>query len=320
MVKEVYGNGAQSFLTADVDATSTTLTTSGSSWPTGGQFTILVDTEYMLVTAVSGSTLTVVRAQEFSAATPHNKGTIAFADLTVGALSRLVRQSVNGTNISARRELNFIGSNVSITDDPTNDRANITITGGSPYTAPPTTGWTLYQGAGSSGTYTTDATGCTIIEANAAGGGNENMKALVQPIPATPFKLAGFVQTTFPPGNNATNTGLIWRESATGKYQALAFGGGSTNLQTYCWTNANTYAGINPSSVSPGPFPVYLQLGYDGTSLTFAYSADGLFYTTFYTQAKNYFFATAPDQVGFYINAQNNTGSGAARLVHWKQT
>jgi Ca2+-binding RTX toxin-like protein len=75
-------------LTADVDATSTTISvTAGSNVPldqvAAGTYDIEIDSEQMLVTGVSGNTLTVVRGQNGTASVAHAAGT-STAAVTAG--------------------------------------------------------------------------------------------------------------------------------------------------------------------------------------------------------------------------------------------
>lgn len=146
--KELYVNGSSGFLAASINSSVTAMTVTGGIWP-NGQFTIICDGELLLVTAVTGTvpfSFTIVRAQEGTAAQNHNVNALVFANLTDGALRKLGRQSLNGTNVSARREINFVGTGVALTDDPTNDKVDVTIGVGIGTTLPgsPFTGQTYY--------------------------------------------------------------------------------------------------------------------------------------------------------------------------------
>ena len=139
------------------------------------------------------------------------------------------------------------------------------------------------------------------------------------------FKITAVVLLTPPIGNTNTNYGLMLGESATSKLQAIGLfvsGNAPAGLQVNAWTwqGTNYYIG-NPKNVAvANTYLTYLQFGYDGTNINFSYSNDGINFVTFYTSASNTFFTTAPDQIGFYMNAQNGTGPGFVRLVHWKQS
>jgi hypothetical protein len=72
---EQYANKAASTLSGAISATDATLTVaSASSFPTTGTFRIIVDSEIMIVTAVSGATFTVTRGAESTTAAVHSDG------------------------------------------------------------------------------------------------------------------------------------------------------------------------------------------------------------------------------------------------------
>lgn len=137
MAKENYSNNGITTLSAAITSTSSTSITvsTGSNYaqlPTTGQFRILIDSELLLVTANNGSgTLTVTRGVEGTIAATHSNGASVTAILTDQSLRNLVRIDISGTNQAVRRELNFIPGSmigISVSDDPTNDKADISLT------------------------------------------------------------------------------------------------------------------------------------------------------------------------------------------------
>lgn len=85
---EQFANNAATTLNGTITAAATSLVvTSAATFPTTGNFRILIDSELMLVTAVSGTTFTVVRALEGTGAVGHNSGVPVTSILTVGALA-----------------------------------------------------------------------------------------------------------------------------------------------------------------------------------------------------------------------------------------
>lgn len=84
---EQYANAAVSTLNGAITSGSTSLVVaSAAQFPTSGSFRILVETEIMLVTAVSSNTFTIARAQEGTVAGSHNNGVIVAHVLTSGSL------------------------------------------------------------------------------------------------------------------------------------------------------------------------------------------------------------------------------------------
>jgi hypothetical protein len=87
MSVEQFANAAQSTLAAAVTAGATTLTVaSAATFPPSGNFRLLIDSEILLVTAVSGNTFTVTRGAEGTAAAAHANGAYATHVLTAAAL------------------------------------------------------------------------------------------------------------------------------------------------------------------------------------------------------------------------------------------
>jgi hypothetical protein len=90
MAIEQFTNLAITTLNTGVDALLTTVTVivnDASRFPTVGQFRIRLDNEFMLVTGVSGTSFTVVRAIEGSTAASHLPGIAVSQVLTAGVMS-----------------------------------------------------------------------------------------------------------------------------------------------------------------------------------------------------------------------------------------
>jgi len=75
MSVELYANGAATTISEDLDASESGVdVASTSGFPLTGNFRVLVGSEIMLVTGVSGSTFTVVRGYEGTTAATHTSG------------------------------------------------------------------------------------------------------------------------------------------------------------------------------------------------------------------------------------------------------
>ena len=97
MATEQYVNDPGTSLAAAITSTSaTTLTVaSGTGYPSGGNFRIKVDSELMLVTGVSGTTWTVTRGIESTAAATHLSGASVNAVFTAGGITTGCEQQAN---------------------------------------------------------------------------------------------------------------------------------------------------------------------------------------------------------------------------------
>ena len=90
MTTEQFTNEAYTTLNGGIDAlTQTVVVADASSFPLIPQFRTKCDNEYMLVTGVSGNTLTVDRGTEGSTAVSHLNGETIVHILTAGAISQL---------------------------------------------------------------------------------------------------------------------------------------------------------------------------------------------------------------------------------------
>ena len=92
---ELFGNNASTTLNGSITSGATSLiVTSATNFPTSGNFRILVDSginlEYMLVTAVSGTTFTVTRGIEGTTGVAHNSLVQVVHVITAGGLSNLL--------------------------------------------------------------------------------------------------------------------------------------------------------------------------------------------------------------------------------------
>jgi hypothetical protein len=94
MADEQYKNNLATTLSGAINASVTSLTVaSATGWPTTGDFRILIDSEILLVTAVSGTTFTVTRGAESTTAASHSDGAAITHVLTAGALEALLART-----------------------------------------------------------------------------------------------------------------------------------------------------------------------------------------------------------------------------------
>ncbi len=98
MSSEKFANDAQTTLDGAIDDTTTSIVvTSATAFPTTGNFRILVGTELMLVTGVSGVTFTATRGVEGTVAVSHTNNRPVTCIVTDGAVDNLKRE-VTGFN------------------------------------------------------------------------------------------------------------------------------------------------------------------------------------------------------------------------------
>jgi len=144
--------------------------------------------------------------------------------------------------------------------------------------------------------------------------------------PSTPYTVTAAFQARIL-NLNFFSAGILLRESATGKleYINLASAAASVGINvTTCTDENNVVAHVYTYGIfgSGGFGDLYwFRVGNDGTNLTYAFSENGYNFQVFTsTRAKNTFFTTGPDQVGYAINANNITLLPyAMSLYSWRE-
>jgi hypothetical protein len=97
MALEQFSNGAQTTLNGTIASNvSSLIVTSAALFPTTGNFRILIDSELMLVTGVSGTTFTVTRSIEGTVPSIHQNGAPVTEVLTAGGLAQTIADNLNG--------------------------------------------------------------------------------------------------------------------------------------------------------------------------------------------------------------------------------
>lgn len=89
-MKRQWANSATTTLNGAINNAVTSLVvTSASLFPTAGYFSIVIDSEILLVKSVSGSTFTVVRGQEGSTAASHSDGATVYEYVTAADINSI---------------------------------------------------------------------------------------------------------------------------------------------------------------------------------------------------------------------------------------
>jgi hypothetical protein len=90
MATEKFANSASTTLATGIGSDDLSLVVAdASAFPTQPQFRILLESEILLVTGVSGTTFTVTRGEEGTTPTSHGPGLVITQLLTAGALAQL---------------------------------------------------------------------------------------------------------------------------------------------------------------------------------------------------------------------------------------
>lgn len=185
---ERFANKPESTLSGSINNTVTSLSVaSASSFPTGGTFRIAIGDELMVVTAVSGSTFTVIRGAEGTTASSHNSGVPVMGVLTAGSLAQYKADIVQGGSILNRPSAGTLGT--MFLSDGALSRDNGTSWddyGPIRQLTPPNvyTGWT-HGRSSTSGNVTVWGPGYFNITQNSGEGSPHRLQTYVRPMPNT---------------------------------------------------------------------------------------------------------------------------------------
>lgn len=114
--------------------------------------------------------------------------------------------------------------------------------------------------------------------------------------------------------------GILMRESATGKLATLFL---VSDVQTRIFLQVRNWS--DPSNAeTPTIYPsiqegdlFWLRLANDGANLSYSYGRDGYNFITLRTEAKNFYFTTGPDEIGFFAMENTNAFDAGMTLMSW---
>ena len=297
-MSEKFTNFATSTLSSTINNSTTSLTVaSASSFPSTGNFRILVQNEIMLVTARAGNVFTVTRGAESSSAVSHNAGVVVSHILTAGGFTQAVSEnegdpgylpssipSLNGYSSSSFTQVN-VGS-ATITDYT--DRINIRM--------PPATG------------------------------SNWDVAVLHRALTST--MTMAFTMSTMGTGSFAEpsvglglyHTGEVCFES----YQIQCLSSFCMCTNANRWTNPTTSNGPILGQVACGVSDVWwLRLTTAGSFFDFWISNDGVHFVKALSLLKvsgSLFASPPPDRVAITIHNHNNTSHPlVVNILNWSE-
>lgn len=322
---EQFSNLSIGFLNGAVTSTTATSITlhDSTSFPSIGNFTVKCDNEIMLVSANASNVLTVARGQEGTTAATHVDGSPMYAVISAGSLQRLAVQSVGGTVIGARRQLNFIsgtGVTWTLTDDPTNNKIDIAASATSgnasieaAYTAPVLANfaWTNQGTGGTAGSVAQNGP-ALFIRAPTLTGNNARVLDMA-PGTGAPYTMIAKIKCTNM-GGNYLNGGVSLRDSSTGKLILISFTNGTITVSKY--TNPTTYsAGYSTTNQDSSTSFQWIKVQDDNTNRKISFSVDGTNWFLFLSTTRSDF--CTPDHVGFYAESNNGQFDAGCNLLSW---
>jgi hypothetical protein len=126
---EQFSNNASTPLNGGINNVVTTIVvTNGTPFSQSGTFRILVESEIMLVTAIAGNTMTVVRGQEGTSAVSHLSGVTVSQIITAAGVQQLKQDVWNLAWLSTKTSnYSVLASDQGIPVDTTSGAITITL-------------------------------------------------------------------------------------------------------------------------------------------------------------------------------------------------
>lgn len=325
MPTEKFTNQAQSSLNGAINGITTSVVlVDASKFPSAGNFRIVCESEIMLVTAVSGNTLTVIRGYEGTSAASHNSGTGVSHVITAGALDQFRIENLNSGTVAGTPAAEKAGRLYYTTNSSYIYRDNGTaqIPWGPAFqmTEPVLGSFTWVNQGGATAVSTNGGIYMQKTGASSA----ENHSFMVQSV-AAPYTLVAGYSTIANMTNPYGLTGVYLYNSGSGKNIMVRFGGcdnytkslfiqqfntvGGTNSVTFgSNANANWYHGMG------GMY--WVKITDDNTTRRYYIGSDPNHFMQFASEASGTFLTA--DKIGFGVNAFNaDTGIW---LQHWSLT
>lgn len=290
-------------------------------FPTTGNFRIIIDTEILLVTSVSGDSFTASRGQEGTPTTAHDNGATVRHILTAGALTTKFSEMVLTGLYANLPAAGVSGRQYYCTDSPyslvdTGSAWKHFINGF--YVTPPVIGDFSWV---NQGTATASATiGGLLVQDATANSSSFDVAQLVRTAPSPTYSVViGFIP--FFTGTAYTLPATLQRESSSGKIITLRYGTSSGMtleivLDTAInGTTSSTSVFVRSEEILMS-YPVYIKLVDDATDRKYYISSNPFsFPLLFYTEPRTTY--ATPNQVGFSINTYNQPQ--AAHWIHYSE-
>lgn len=321
-----YKNNSRSTLNGAInDSTTSVVVASATSFPTAGDFYILVDSEIMKVTSVSGATFTVARGSESTAPASHADGATVYGLFSAAGLDQLrsdiCTTAAFGSRSAAEKDGRIFFPNDGFTISRDTGSAWREWGPIHPLTVPVSGNFAWIN----QGSATITDVGSLILFGPASA--TNNLRVRKKAAPSVPYTITALIDFQTPPANVAQG-GILFRESSSGKMHgfALAYntGAGDTtfglNIVSSKWTDATNFS-ASYSTVARLPYGIlnraWLRISDDNTNRILSLSINGLNWFTFHSIGRTDFLTA--NEVGFYVNSANSLDIYST-LHSWKES
>ncbi len=301
---EQFVNDATTTLSSAANTSTTSLSvTSGTVFPSVGNFRVKVDDEIMLCTARSSNTLTVIRGQEGTAAASHTNTTSISSVLTAAALTTTGHDSTLGWRAG-------LPMGKIVQDDG--------------ITAIPAASWTAINSGHTN--FFSDEDGCIVAQLDSSSGNNwRSWTPTSYTLPSTPYEYVARWDKLHPIFNGPNMAlGLGLRESATSKHGFAVYYESTSQPEGHVSAmedaSDTNFAGNGSSQFVLADNGVWLKIKNDGTNIIYSFSIDGKYFSTSRSVAKTSIFTTAPDQICVTLHCNGGDTTNTFRLSHFSRT
>lgn len=321
MIIEQFANDCESTLNGAISSSATSLTvTSAATFPTSGNFRVLIDSEIMLVTGVSGNVFTVSRGQEGTTASGHADLATVIQIMTKGAMAAFRSDSVIWNTYANRPAVGAVGRLHLVSDDVTgayDDGSTWKPFGLVHKFTPPVDSQFAWVNQGGA-TLTTSQDGITISAPVSSG---DNHRIRKKAAPATPYTITAYIAHNVS-AQNYSAMGLSFRESSSGKLHSFGFTiSGNNNIASSKWNSPTSFSadylmiGQVPTGLRKGSG--WLRISDDGTNRKCWLSCDGKNWLCYHSIGRTDWITA--DEVTFFLNINNGTYPGNMTLYSWKE-
>jgi hypothetical protein len=321
---ERFSNNAVTVTTALIDGASNPVSISvnnASIFPSAGNFRIMVDSEIMLVTSVSGNNFTATRAMEGTQQVAHEPGSTIRHIFTAGALNQAFADSVKTGPINNLPSNARAGDMYICTNSP-----YLMVYDGSGWlyfvngykVKPPSVGdftWVNQGTATMSSVY-----GGIFLQDLTANSNSVDLASIVRPTPTPPYSIVWGFYTYFEAQPYGL-TGPVFYNSGNTKMVSFRYGTSSSMGLEIVYERYNTPTSSVSSTITYGAdcfvaHPMFIKVTDDGSMRRFYLGSHPYFFPTEYYSISNTDHMT-PDYYGFHVNTFNK--KQAVHIVHFDE-
>lgn len=284
-----------STLVGDITAAATSLAViSAGTFPAVGDFRIKIDSEVLLVTAVSGSTFTVTRGADGTTAATHSNGAVVAHIVTAGSLDQAFRDAF-GLVASAGYPTNRIQNGAN------------TLTASS----------FTWLNQGSATCVDADDGGLILTTPNETG---RNIRGKYLTAPSAPWRVTAHVMigpgmVRFTGAGTGTVVGIVARESSTGKLYAIGIRSDAIWFQKL--SDPSTYSSDVDSFLDSEEQELWFQLYDDNTDVRGFVSFDGIHFMEAWNESRTAWLTGGIDQVGFFADSGGGKAGTHCYVKSW---